>query len=73
MPKHLKFLYNTRETGIQLFRHGGKLGEKEKLLLLETESLSEKTYVDFLSKFLLEELQRNDTRRSNLMKKEQMH
>ena len=30
-------------------------------------------YLDYLSQFLLEELQVNDTRGSNLMKEEQMH
>ena len=56
----IQFLYNSGERGIQLFRHR-KAWRKRKVTPPRNRNITLENYVDFLSKFLLEELQVIDT------------
>ena len=55
------------------FQTQRKAWRKRKVTPPRNRNITLENHEDFLSKFLLEELQMNDTRRSNLMKKKQMH
>lgn len=55
------------------FQTQRKAWRKRKVTPPRNRDITLENYVDDLSQFLLEELQVNDTRGSNLMKKEQMH
>ena len=55
------------------FQTRRKAWRKRKVTPPRNRDITLENYLDYLTQFLLEELQVNDTRGSNLMKEEQMH